>query len=225
MNTNNNTIISDLYDRVRKTLLKEREIRYNHDKEGNLANGGFPTKETFEFLLFLEIKDLSGNILLDYPVSIAHEPMLEEVMREQLAAFTPIVKNACVSIIALEEGLVKHEEWELFGLYKTPEDLIQRAFGELGRELSVAGGQQNIFDLLEDDKAKDEKSLPANGDREIQMLRYNREEDAMPLPLVISSIPGKKPATEAKSNFVTHSKKQTLGNFPDNSAGNRRQEK
>lgn len=198
MNTNNNnTIISDLYDRVRKTLVKEREIRYNYDEEGNVAGGGFPTKETFEFLLFLEVKDTDGIVLLDYPVSIAHEPMIEEVMREQLAGFTPLVKNACISIIAIENSLVKTDEWELFGLYKSPDDLIKRAFGELGRELSAAGGQQNIFDLLEDDKAKEGKFLLVDNAREVQMLRYNLEEDSVPLPLVISSIPAKKPAEAA----------------------------
>lgn len=190
MNTNNNTIISDLYDRVRQTLTKEREFRYNYDEEGKLANGGFPTKETFEFMLFLEVKDTDENVLLDYPVSIAHEPVLEEIMREQLAAFKSLARNACLSIIAIENSLVRTEEWELFGLFKSPEDLIKRAFGELGKDFRVTGGQQNIFDLLEDTKAKEEKSSPVIKARHIQMLRYNFEEDSVPLPLVISSIPG-----------------------------------
>jgi hypothetical protein len=175
-----NIIISDLYDRVQKSIEKSREI-YDSDPASPKS---FCSFECFEYLIFLEIRDFKNKPLLHYPIAIGHEGLLEETMREQLLIYSRLLPDYSIAVIAVENSFIKFEEWELFGIYRGAEELVDAVFKKIKSKESKE--KQLTFCRIQKQRTGKTREI-LTGEQTVEVIRFSREEDDIPLPLVIST--------------------------------------
>ncbi len=183
-----NHTFSDFQDRVQKTIEKMRQPLYGCDDSGNLIKDFVVSFETFEFLIFLEIRDSKGNVLLHHPVAIAHEPILEEVMREQIKTFSCLLPGYPVAVVSVENSLIKFEEWDLFDAYATAEEVVKLIVNNLRRKLKT---RKEMFPHSFDEHKERSKEPVSNKkiieEQTIEAIYFSKEGSDEPLPLIISA--------------------------------------
>jgi hypothetical protein len=164
-------IFTDLHERMRQTSQMKRRWFLQNEKS-SIENESWII-ESFEFLIFLEIRDSHGNAVTQYPVSIGHEPILKELMCEQLTIYKSLLPGYPVAVIAVENSLVTFEEWNLFCKYQSARDLVN----------AVLESETNPENSTEDTNPNSSRIFPEKF--VIEAVR-SLDDEGRRLPLVIS---------------------------------------
>lgn len=172
--------VSDLYERVARTAFRERERVRFYDDSGFPVEPRFDAFEVFEFVIFIEIKNAAGEVVLQVPAALGFEINLEEALREQLLLASRLLPGCAVTALAVENSLVRMEEWDLFGQ-------VSAITGRLARALEApaqtwARGEQT---------AGGETAATTEETAAWYIKMYMKSPgDGQLLPLVISNRPG-----------------------------------
>jgi len=140
----------DIEERVRRSIFINRSGDWT-----SFTNGQGTMTEQLgaylpEFLIFVEIYNLEGELILNYPVEQAVEAELEEAMKRQVLLYGKLMENVGVSTVAVETSLVESAEWFAFEHFKSPEFLIVEAL-ERAEKLAEPGNEQlSYLDLIKE---------------------------------------------------------------------------
>ncbi len=138
----------DIDERVRKSIFIDRDGDWT-----SFTNGMGSMAEQLgvfipEFVIFVEIYNLDGELILNYPVEHCSEADLEEAMKRQVLLYGKLMENVGVSTIAVETSLVETAEWFALEHFKSPEFLIVEAL-ERAEKLAEQGNEQlSYLDLI-----------------------------------------------------------------------------
>lgn len=144
----NTTTNFDITERVRKSLFIDRDGDWT-----SFSNGQGSMAEQLgcfipEFVVFVEIYNCDGDLILNYPVEHCNKTDLEEAMKQQVLRYGKLLENACVSTAAVETSLVETAEWFALKHFRAPEFLIAEAL-ERAESLAQQGNKQvSYLDLI-----------------------------------------------------------------------------
>ncbi len=103
-----------------------------------------------EFLIFIEIYDVAGELILNYPVEKSTEKNLEEAMKIQVSRYGRLIENVCVCAVALEKSFVTDAEWLAYESFNGPEQLIIKTLNRAEKKATPENKQISILDLIEE---------------------------------------------------------------------------
>jgi len=103
-----------------------------------------------EFLIFIEIYNLNGELILNYPVERCAEADLEDAMRRQVTRYGNLLENVCICSAAIETPLIKTAEWFAFEHFQAPEFLIAETLDRAERNARPENEQISCLDFIEE---------------------------------------------------------------------------
>lgn len=103
-----------------------------------------------KFLIFVEIYDLDGDLILNYPVEHCAEEGLEDSMKQQAIRYGKLIENVGICTIAVETSLVESAEWFAFEHFKAPEFLVVEALERAERYSEPGNKQLSYLDLIKE---------------------------------------------------------------------------
>ncbi len=138
----------DIEERVRQSIFIDRSGDWTSftNGQGSMAEqlGAFVP----EFVIFVEIYNPDGELILNYPVEHCSEMDLEESMKRQVLRYGKLIENVGICTIAVETSLIKTSEWFALEHFKGPEFLIAEAL-ERAEKLAEPGNEQlSYLDLI-----------------------------------------------------------------------------
>jgi hypothetical protein len=140
----------DIEEKVRRSVFIDRGGDWTSftNGQGNLAE----RLEAFvqEFVIFVEIYNLDGDLILNYPVEHCAEEGLEDTMKKQSTRYGKLIENVNICTVTVETSLIKTGEWFALEHFKGPEFLIVEAL-ERAEKLAEPGNQQlSYLDLIKE---------------------------------------------------------------------------
>lgn len=144
-NINNNF---DIADRARRSIFIDRQGDWTSYTDGMGSMAEYLGTYTPEFLIFVEIFDCRGELILNYPVERRDEDDLEEAMKRQVIMYGKLLENVGVSTVAVETLLVESAEWFAFEHFDWPEFLIVEVIERAERKAEPNNQQLSYLDLI-----------------------------------------------------------------------------
>jgi len=140
----------DINERVRKSIFIDRDGDWMSFTNGMGSMAEHLGCYIPKFLIFVEIYNLDGKLILNYPVEQATETELEEVMKRQVLLYGGLIENVGICTVAVETSLVATAEWFALEHFKGPEFLIVEAL-ERAEKLAEPGNEQlSYLDLIKE---------------------------------------------------------------------------
>lgn len=138
----------DIDERARKSVFIDRDGDWTR-----FANGQGSMVEQLwafipEFVIFVEIYNLDGELILNYPVEQCAEEVLEKVMKRQVIRYGQLIKNVSISTVAVEKSLINTVEWFALKQFKAPEFIILETLERAGRVAESNNEQLSYLDLI-----------------------------------------------------------------------------
>ena len=103
-----------------------------------------------EFLVFIEIYNLNGELILNYPVERCAEAGLEDAMKRQVTRYGKLLENVCICSAAIEISLVETAEWFVFEHFQVPEFLIAETLDRAEKNARPENEQKSCLDFIEE---------------------------------------------------------------------------
>jgi len=101
-----------------------------------------------EFLIFVEIYNPEGELILNYPVEYCSETDLEAAMKRQVLLYGKLMENVGVSTVAVETSLIESAEWFALEHFKGTEFLVVEALERAEKLAEPINEQVSYLDLI-----------------------------------------------------------------------------
>ncbi len=101
-----------------------------------------------KFLVFVEIYNFDGKLILNYPVEHCRVAELKDAMKRQVLLYGKLIENVGVCCVSLETSLVESAEWFAFEHFKAPEFIVVEVLERAERIAEPNNRQISYLDLI-----------------------------------------------------------------------------